>query len=83
MLIVLVRALTADGLAVVLIVHVGRQYIKRGLRIIMTYVKIKKKCHQVLNCLVLNERWRIFAGSENRLLSQHQNQIKLFASDVI
>lgn len=41
MLIVLVRALTADSLAVVLIVHVGRQCIKRGLRIIMTYVKIK------------------------------------------
>lgn len=61
-----VSALTADGLAVVLIVHIGRQYIKRGLQIIMTYVKIKK-CHLVLNCLVLNERWRIFTGSENGL----------------
>ena len=82
MLIVLVRALTADGLAVVLLVRIGRQYIKRGLGIIMTYVKIKK-CHLVPNCPALNERWRIFTGSENRLLSQHRNQIKLFASDVI
>lgn len=41
MLMVSVSALTADGLAVVLIVHIGRQYIKRGLQIIMTYVKIK------------------------------------------
>lgn len=41
MLMVSVSALTADGLAVVLTVHIGRQYIKRGLQIIMTYVKIK------------------------------------------
>lgn len=41
MLVVSVRALTADSLAVVLLVHVGRQYIKRGLQIIITYVKIK------------------------------------------
>lgn len=38
-----VSALTTDRMFVVLMVYIGRHYVKRGLQKIMTLVKIKKK----------------------------------------